>query len=137
MKYTLSTTSSAKRDFYAKPTASREAAQLWVLRIRASTGSAKRDFYAKPTASREAVQLWDEVHALCHGSAKRDLYTPLYSDKKYLSIGNPHSTYRFRSSSAKLILLWCCFCPFIYALMTSFCDRLCVSAKYPLPHCSK
>ena len=38
-------------------------------------------------------------------SAKRDLYIPLYSDKKYLSIGNPHSTYRFRSSSAKLILL--------------------------------
>ena len=36
---------SAKRDIYAKPTASREAAQLWVLRIRASTGSAKRDLY--------------------------------------------------------------------------------------------
>ena len=37
--------------------------------------SAKRDIYAKPTASREAVQLWDGcMRVLLYGSAKRDLF---------------------------------------------------------------
>ena len=37
--------------------------------------SAKRDIYAKPTASREAVQLWDGyMSVLLYGSAKRDLF---------------------------------------------------------------
>ena len=41
--------------------------------IRAS--SAKRDIYTKPTASREAAQLWGRcMDALLYGSAKRDLF---------------------------------------------------------------
>ena len=37
-----------------------------------AAGSAKRDLYAKPTASREAAQLWVDKDAR-HGSPKGDL----------------------------------------------------------------
>ena len=69
----------------------------------------KGHVYMKPTASCEAAQLWVRTNFPSYPIVPRRGTYGYSSGRKYWSIGNPHCMYIFFSSSLKLNLVWWAF----------------------------
>ena len=69
----------------------------------------KGHVYMKPTASCEAAPLWVRTNFPSYPIVPRRGTYGYSSGRKYWSIGNPHCMYIFFSSSLKLNLVWWAF----------------------------